>query len=115
MTGEYSNHDRCENLRIQLKQYSSNPLCKYLLHHACQAKYEYELGITPIEMKYQCHPCINTHYLPLSKHNLVPINDDINEIITPAIDVVDLSMMKFVNESYKSTNSLESYGSQYGD
>ena len=52
MTRERIYHDRCEKLPIQLKQFSSNPHCKYLLHHIYEAKYEYELVIEPVEMKY---------------------------------------------------------------
>ena len=50
MTGECSYDDICEKLPIDLKQCSSNPHCKHLLYHTCQAKYEYKLGIEPIDM-----------------------------------------------------------------
>ena len=51
MEKEFIYHGRCEKLTIELKQCSSNPHWKYALHHAYQAKYDYELGIEIIEMK----------------------------------------------------------------
>ena len=113
MTGECSYHDRCKKIPIELKQCSSNPLCRHLLHYSCQAKYEYELGIELIEIKYQCRPCIDKHIdtnrLSLSKNTSMPINKHIHQSLTPAMDVVALSKMTSFNDSYKSDNSSESH------
>ena len=113
--GIQSNHEQYEKLPIDLKHSSSNPHYTYLSHHACPDKYEHELGIEPMEMKYQCCPCIDQHHFSSSKHTLVPINDNIDERPSPAMDVVDLSMIASFNQYYNVANSSELYGNEYGD
>ena len=66
-------------------------------------------------MKYQCRLCIDKPHFPLSKYNVVPINDNVNESLFSVMDVVDMLMMTSFNDSYQSTNSLESYSNQHSD
>ena len=50
-----------------------------------------------------------------SEHTLVPINKNIKEVPFYEMNIIDLSMMTSLNESYNFTNSPESYGNEHGD
>ena len=81
---------------LELKQCTSNPHWNNLLHHTCQDKYELDIGIEVMEMKYEILMTVIYWHTSLIFFKAYSHTDErLDQSVSDLIDIVDMSKIIF--------------------